>query len=169
MSDTKQNAALEQATHTAGPRELTRRNFLNEVTVGALGVAGLGGAALTYQFLSPNVLFEPATTFRAGNPDLYPVNSVTFLQDQQVYIVRMPAGFYAVSAVCTHLGCVTQWKPEADMIACPCHGSKFKPNGVKIEGPAPRPLPHFAISLTADGELSVDKLQVIKAEQVLKV
>ena len=67
---------------------------------------------VTYQYLSPNVLFEPPTTFRAGNPDLYPLNSVTFLQDQQVYIVRTAQGFYAVSAVCTHLGCITQWKPE---------------------------------------------------------
>jgi cytochrome b6-f complex iron-sulfur subunit len=114
------------------------------------------------------VLFEPATTFRAGNPDLYPVHSVTFLQDQQVYIVRMPEGFYALSAVCTHLGCVTQWKADANMIACPCHGSKFHADGTKIEGPAPRPLPHFAISLTADGELQVDKLQNVKSAQVLK-
>jgi cytochrome b6-f complex iron-sulfur subunit len=149
--------------------EITRRDFLNEITLGALGVAGLGSVAVTYQFFLPNVLFEPPTTFRAGNPDLYPVHSVTFLQDQQVYIVRSPEGFYAVSAVCTHLGCVTQWKPDADMIACPCHGSKFKADGTKIEGPAPRPLPHFAISLTADGELLVDKLQNIKPAQVLKV
>jgi cytochrome b6-f complex iron-sulfur subunit len=149
--------------------EITRRDFLNEITLSALGIAGLGSVAVTYQYFSPNVLFEPSTTFRAGNPDLYPVHSVTFLQDQQVYIVRMPEGFYAVSAVCTHLGCVTQWKPDAEMIACPCHGSKFKPDGAKIEGPAPRPLPHFSISLTADGELLVDKLQNIKSEQVLKV
>jgi len=148
---------------------VTRRDFLNEITMGALGIAGLGSVAVTYQYFSPNVLFEPSTTFRAGNPDLYPVHSVTFLQDQQVYIVRMQEGFYAVSAVCTHLGCITQWKPEGDTIACPCHGSKFKPDGVKIEGPAPRPLPHFAISLTADGELLVDKLQIIKPSQVLRV
>jgi cytochrome b6-f complex iron-sulfur subunit len=146
----------------------TRRDFLNEITLGALGIAGLGSIAVTYQFFSPNVLFEPSPTFRAGNPDLYPVHSVTFLQDQQVYIVRVPEGFYAVSAVCTHLGCVTQWKPDAGMIACPCHGSKFQADGTKIKGPAPRPLPHFAISLTADGELLVDKLQNIKSEQVLK-
>jgi cytochrome b6-f complex iron-sulfur subunit len=169
MSDTKHSSVTGAPRPGEAENEITRRDFLNEITLGALGIAGLGSVAVTYQFFSPNVLFEPPTTFRAGNPDLYPAHSVTFFQDQQVYIVRMPEGFYAVSAVCTHLGCVTQWKPDAEMIACPCHGSKFKPDGTKIEGPAPRPLPHFAVSLTADGELLVDKLQNIKPAQVLKV
>jgi len=169
MSDAKASSSSELAQPAPTGNGVTRRDFLNEVTVGALGIAGLGSVAVTYQYFSPNVLFEPSPTFRAGNPDLYPVHSVTFLQEQQVYIVRVPEGFYAVSAVCTHLGCITQWKPDADMIACPCHGSKFKPEGTKIEGPAPRPLPHFAISLTADGELLVDKLQIIKPSQVLRV
>jgi cytochrome b6-f complex iron-sulfur subunit len=169
MSETKQ-PPFAGVSHESGPGNgITRRDFLNEVTLGALGIAGLGSVAVTYQFFSPNVLFEPPTSFRAGNPDLYPVHSVTILQDQQVYIVRMPEGFYAVSAICTHLGCVTQWKPDTDQIACPCHGSKFKADGTKIEGPAPRPLPHFAISLTADGELFVDKLQTVKPDEILKV
>jgi cytochrome b6-f complex iron-sulfur subunit len=148
---------------------ISRRDFFGEVAVGALGIAGLGAAVVTYQYLSPNVLFEPSTTFRAGNPDLFPANSVTYIQDQQVYIVRTKDGFYAVSAVCTHLGCITQWKPEAEQIACPCHGSKFRSDGKKIEGPAPRSLPHFSITLTADGELLVDKLEEVKADQVLRV
>ena len=169
MSETKHPPLPAAPSPQDAANEITRRDFLNEITLGALGIAGLGSVAVTYQFFSPNVLFEPATTFRAGNPDLYPIHSVTFLQDQQVYIVRMPEGFYAVSAVCTHLGCVTQWKPDSGMIACPCHGSKFKSDGTKIEGPAPRPLPHFAVSLTADGELLVDKLQNIKPGQVLQV
>ena len=147
----------------------TRRDFLNEVTLAALGIAGLGAAVVTYQYLSPNVLFEPSPTFRAGNPDLFPVNSVTYIQDQQVYIVRTNEGFYAVSAVCTHLGCITQWKPEAGQIQCPCHGSKFKSDGGKIEGPAPRPLPHFAMSLTTDGELLIDKLQTTTPGKILKI
>jgi len=166
MSDDTANPV--QANADAKP-EASRRDFLNEITLGALGIAGLGGAAVTYQFFSPNVLFEAPTTFRAGDPDNYPLNSVTFLQDQLVYIVRTAAGFYAVSAVCTHLGCITQWKPDAKMIACPCHGSKFQPNSEKIEGPAVRPLPHYAIRLTDDGELQVDKLEIIKADQVLTV
>jgi cytochrome b6-f complex iron-sulfur subunit len=164
MSDAKNPSAADSPHAVPAGNGVTRRDFLNEITMGALGIAGLGSVVVTYQYFSPNVLFEPSTTFRAGNPDLYPVHSVTFLQDQQVYIVRMPEGFYAVSA-----GCITQWKPDAEMIACPCHGSKFHPDGVKIEGPAPRPLPHFAITLTADGELLVDKLQIINASQVLKV
>ncbi len=151
------------------PIDEGRRDFLNEVAAGALAIAGLGAAVVTWQYLSPNVLFEPSTTFRVGNPDLFPINSVTYLQDQQVYVVRTTDGFYAVSAVCTHLGCITQWKPEANQIACPCHGSKFTELGNKIEGPAPRPLPHFLISLTADGELLVDKLQSVRPGQVLRV
>jgi len=162
MNDTK-------AISVGAPVDAGRRDFLNQITLGALGVAGLGSAAITYQYFSPNVLFEPATQFRAGTPDLYPVHSVTYMQERQVYIVRMPEGFYAVSAICTHLGCITQWKSESLMIACPFHGSKFKPDGTKIEGPAPRPLPHFAISLTSDGELLVDKLQNVKNSQALKV
>jgi cytochrome b6-f complex iron-sulfur subunit len=146
----------------------TRREFLNEAAATALGIAAVGSMIVTYTYLSPNVLFEPPTTFRAGSPDLYAANSVTFLEDQQVYVVRTDNGFYAVSAVCTHLGCVTQWKPELGLIACPCHGSKFKPDGTKIEGPAPRPLPHFAISLTADGELQVDKLEIVSPGQAMK-
>lgn len=155
--------------NTHGTTEVTRRDFFNEITGAALGIVGLGATVVTVKFLSPNVLFEPPTKFRAGAPDDYPVNSVTYLRDQQVYIVRMPEGFYAVSAECPHLGCITAWKPEEDLIACPCHGSKFQKDGAKVAGPAPRPLPHFAIRLMPDGELMVDKLENLQATEVLKV
>ena len=168
MSDREETEHAPAAPGGGAKLVTTRRQFLNEAAAGALGIAGLGSLMVTYGYLSPNVLFEPPTTFRAGSPDLYPPDSVTFLEDQQVYVVRTENGFYAVSAVCTHLGCVTQWKPELGMIACPCHGSKFKPDGTKIEGPAPRPLPHFAVSLTPDGELQVDKLEIINPGQALK-
>jgi cytochrome b6-f complex iron-sulfur subunit len=169
MSEPQDPPSVGETTKGQSEKSVTRRDFLNEVTLGALGIAGLGSVAVSYQFFSPNVLFEPPATFRAGNPDLYPVNSITFIQNQQVYIVRIPDGFYAVSAVCTHLGCITEWRPDVEQIACPCHGSKFKRDGTKIEGPAPRPLPHFAISLTPEGELLVDKLQIVRPDLALKV
>jgi cytochrome b6-f complex iron-sulfur subunit len=148
---------------------VNRRDFLNEIAGGALAIAGIGAAVVTVNYSSPNVLFEPPTTFRAGSPDDYPVNSVTYLQDQQVYIVRTEKGMWALSAVCTHLGCITQWKPESDQIACPCHGSKFQRTGTVQAGPAPRPLPHLSLGLGEDGVLVVDKLEVVKETEILKV
>lgn len=148
---------------------VSRRDFLNEISGGALTIAGLGAAVVTVKYGSPNVLFEPPTTFRAGSPDDYPVNSVTYLQEQQVYIVRTDKGMWALSAVCTHLGCITQWKPESGQIACPCHGSKFQRTGKVEAGPAPQPLPHFSLVLGEDGALVVDKLEVVKEIEILKV
>lgn len=152
-----------------GAQGVSRRDFLNEITAAALGITGLGGALVTLNFVSPNVLFEAPSRFRIGLPEDYPVNSVSFLREQQVFIVRLAAGFYAVSAVCTHLGCITEWKPDDNLIACPCHGSKYTREGMKIAGPAPRALPHFSIQLAPDGQLVVDKLSAVPESKILQV
>ncbi len=151
-----------------GGETMNRRDFLDEVAAAALGIAGLGAIVVTVKYLSPNVLFEPPTSFRVGTPDEYPVNSVTYIAEQEVYIVRLAEGFIAVSAICTHLGCITQWKADLDLVACPCHGSRFKRDGAVVNGPAPRPLPHYAMRLMPDGELLVDKLDVVPQSQVLR-
>ncbi len=148
---------------------VSRRDFFNGITAAAMGIAGLGALVVTTRYLSPNVLFEPPTSFRIGPPDDYPVNSVTYLADQEVYVVRTSPGIFALSAICTHLGCITQWKPELNMIACPCHGSKFRKDGTVEHGPAPRPLAHYAMRLLPDGELLVDKLEIVKPDQTLKL
>jgi cytochrome b6-f complex iron-sulfur subunit len=148
---------------------IDRRNFLNAVSGAALSVAALGAAVLTVEYLVPNALFEPPTSFRVGPPERFAANSVVYLPEQQVYIIREWAGFVAISAICTHLGCITQWSSDLDMISCPCHGSRFKRDGTIEHGPAPRPLPHFAIRLAPDGELIVDKLEIVPRTQILKV
>ena len=148
---------------------LNRRDFLNEIAAGALGISGLGGAVVTLNYISPNVLFEPPARFRIGPPDDFPADSVSFLREQQVFVVRTSEGVFAVSAVCTPLGCITEWKPDDNMIECPCHGSKYTRDGTKVAGPAPRSLPHFNIQLGPDGQLVVDKLSTIPQSQVLRV
>jgi cytochrome b6-f complex iron-sulfur subunit len=114
------------------------------------------------------VLFEPSPVVNVGKPDRYPLGSVTIDVNSGIYIIHSDEGYFSLSAVCTHLGCMTAWKPEPGtelgIIACPCHGSKFfvdktnnqKP-GDKKEGPAPKPLPWKSISLNEDGDLLVDR------------
>lgn len=149
---------------------ISRRYFLELVGVGSIAVTAAGTAILTAEYLSPNVLLEPSPTFKAGPVDEYTPNSVTKMIEEKVYIVRAKEGyFYALSDVCTHLGCITNWLPDEGLIACPCHGSRFDVEGNVIHGPAPRPLVRYSITLNEQGQLVVDKAQVVKENVVLKV
>jgi cytochrome b6-f complex iron-sulfur subunit len=47
---------------------------------------------------------------------------------------------YALSAVCTHLGCVVPWNKAQNKFMCSCHGSQYSKTGAVIRGPAPLPL-----------------------------
>ncbi len=126
-------------------------------------------AQFAYQFLSPNVLYEPSPIVNAGKPDRYPPDSVTLDPETAIYVVRGPEGYYALSAICTHLGCLTAFKSELGIIACPCHGSKFNRDGVKVAGPAPKPLPWLRMWLNDDGELMVDRSSPVSSKQLVRV
>jgi Rieske Fe-S protein len=53
-------------------------------------------------------------------------------------VFRDADGVYAISSICTHLGCIVKTAPDG--FECPCHGSKFGTDGSVSKGPAPRPL-----------------------------
>ncbi len=146
-----------------------RRQFFVRMGLGSLGIAAAGTVAFGYQFLSPNVLYEPSPIVNMGRPESYPLNSVTLDAEARIFVVHDTQGFFALSAVCTHLGCLTAWKPDINIIACPCHGSKFTQEGVKIEGPAPKPLPWLHMWLSDDGELMVDRSNDIRPLQFVRV
>ena len=150
-------------------KELDRRSFFVKLGLGSLSIATAGTAVFAYQFLSPNVLYEPSPVINAGKPESYPLDSVTLDVNSGIYIIHAKEGFFSLSAVCTHLGCLTAWKPELGIVACPCHGSKFKRDGEKIEGPAPRPLPWYRVWLSDDGDLMVDRSTTVRAQQFLRV
>lgn len=161
--------AEEKHAHTEDGADLKRREFFVRLGLGSLGIAAAGTVAFAYQFLSPNVLYEPSPTINAGKPESYPLDSVTLDANSAIYIIHSKEGFFALSAVCTHLGCLTAWKPDLGIIACPCHGSKFNREGEKIAGPAPRPLPWKRVWLSDDGDLMVDRSTDIRPMQFVRV
>jgi cytochrome b6-f complex iron-sulfur subunit len=71
-------------------------------------------------------------------------------------------GVKALYKVCVHLGCLYKWVPTNDRFECPCHGSKYLPTGIRVDGPARRNLDVFVIqAVDANGKV----LDETKAEQ----
>ena len=142
---------------------VSRRSFLGAwaLPVGwtAFSAAAASSLVATTRFMFPNVLFEPPQAFKAGFPSEYNVGEIdTRWKDAfGVWIAREPEGFYALIAVCTHLGCSPNWLAAENKFKCPCHGSGFYRTGVNFEGPAPRPLERARIVLADDGQILVDK------------
>jgi cytochrome b6-f complex iron-sulfur subunit len=154
-------AAPAPAAKAAEAESVSRRGFLKWTTVGwvAFSAACTSGLVASTRFLFPNVLFEPPQSFKVGFPSEYTVGEVdTRWKDAfGVWVVRNSDGFYALIAVCTHLGCSPNWLAAENKFKCPCHGSGFYKTGVNFEGPAPRPLERARIVLADDGQILVDK------------
>jgi len=148
--------------------EVSRRGFLS--WIGIAWVSFTGAMTLisvsTLRFFFPNVLFEPPQTFKAGFPNEYaPGVDNRFKESRGVFMVRDDTEIYALSTVCTHLGCTPNWLDTEGKFKCPCHGSGFYISGINFEGPAPRPLERFRIVLAEDGQILVDKTKVYRQEK----
>ena len=141
--------------------EVSRRGFFSVLGLGwtAFAVAAVTGTGALVRFMMPTVLYEPPQEFKAGYPSEYAVGAVDerFKASYGVWIVREATGFYALSTVCTHLGCTPNWLQADEKFKCPCHGSGFLITGINVEGPAPRPLERYKITLADDGQILIDK------------
>jgi menaquinol-cytochrome c reductase iron-sulfur subunit len=154
----------------------TRRSFLARLGLGATVAALAGQAWALVRSLVPNVLYEEPRRFKVGTPDQFG-EGARFLEDRRVFIFRERNTFYAMSAVCTHLGCTVKMErlPEARRVRaggrefdesaefhCPCHGSRYRGDGTNYAGPAPLPLAYLKLELAPeDGQLVVDSSEVV--------
>ncbi|MET9698550.1 FAD-dependent oxidoreductase [Streptomyces sp. NPDC006529] len=67
--------------------------------------------------------------------------AVTRIEGRRCAVYRDEAGkVHSVSARCTHLGCLVHFNDAETAWECPCHGSRFAPDGAVLQGPATRPL-----------------------------
>ena len=148
---------------------ITRRRLFQATGVAACAAASGGAVLLSTDFLRPRALFEPPTRFTAGLPEAIGVGQVVTNELYRAYVIHAPEGFRALSAVCTHLGCVTRFQPDKNLIACPCHGSRFALDGEVLAGPAPCPLPAFQMGISSQGEIEVDTALVVPTATVFRL
>lgn len=136
---------------------INRREFLNFAWLVSIGFFTVSVAGMTYMFTLPR--------FQAGEfGGVITVGTVEALPEvneppdnyakTKFWLSNTPQGLVALYKVCTHLGCLYNWNNQEIKFICPCHGSQFEKSGTYIQGPAPRNLDQFTVSIeTSEGEV----------------
>ena len=131
--------------------ESTRRGFINWFLGTSAGAFLLSVLYPVGRYLIP----PPAGESTAGTvtlsikpDDVKPNTGQIFkFANRPAILVRTPAGeLRAFSAVCTHLNCTVQYRPDLSHIWCACHNGHYDLNGKNIAGPPPRPLDTFVVN-----------------------
>ena len=132
--------------------EASRRGFVNWMlgtSVGAFLISVLYPVA---RYLVPPMVGEStaaSVTLPIKPGDVKPNTGQIFkFGSRPAILVRTSAGdLKALSAVCTHLNCTVQYRPDLSHIWCACHNGHFDLNGQNISGPPPRPLDAFVVNV----------------------
>lgn len=149
--------------------KISRRSVLNYI-LGA-GFSALGLATLypiARYIMPPRAQGAGTQSVAAGKVgDLKPNEGVIFkFGDQPAILILKPDGqpdnassYVAFTAVCTHLGCTVQYRPDLEEIWCACHNGHYDLNGNVLSGPPPKPLTEYTVAIKGQ-EIFVSKTQV---------
>lgn len=145
---------------TPDEQAVPRRGFLRRAGTFVLTGAFFAQAVALVRALWPDVLYEPSARFKIGTPTEF-AEGLSYIETKRLFVWRRANEFYAMSAVCTHLGCTVKaaggQPPGTTEFHCPCHGSRYREDGTNYAGPAPRPLERYRLELAPDdGQMLVD-------------
>ena len=135
-----------------GVEPTTRRSFLGTLLVGTLlaGGAAIFGSIAAYLFPREDVsaALGPQRT-KVGKADdiLVGEGKLALVDEEPVWIVRLTRGFVAMSAWCTHKGCIVKWDERERLFRCPCHEGLFDERGNVVSGLPLRSLTRFRVGL----------------------
>ena len=139
---------------------MKRRTFL-DVLIAASGA--VLGAFVIYpiaRYLVPPKAPEAATrrVVAAKQDEVSPGGFKIFpFGGEPGILIRTRNGEYrALSAVCTHLGCTVQLRPDGQSIWCACHNGLYDLEGRNVSGPPPRPLEAYVVHVIG-GDVVVEK------------
>lgn len=135
----------------------SRRAILQGIGVSAIGTLLLGSISGCQSAATPTAttstcstggicvsLSDPANAPLAKTGGAMIVDSA----NDSILVMRVSdTEVAAVSAVCTHAGCIVDFDQQAKLVNCPCHGSQFGEDGHVIRGPARTPLRSYTATL----------------------
>lgn len=149
----------EESAEDKARKQMNRREFLTYAWGATLGLLVLESGLVTFLFMYPRFKAgEFGGKFFIGPESNLPPSDAAPIPytDGKFWLItdeaQEPKALYMV---CTHLGCLYKWAESNFRFECPCHGSKFSHDGYFIEGPAPRSLDTFEITIE-DGEVVVN-------------
>jgi cytochrome b6-f complex iron-sulfur subunit len=148
------------------PEPVPRRDFLGLLSLWSMATTLVFATVGIARMPKAAVLPSPSKKFRVTIPETLPAGEAFVPPGRATALFRDQDGVYAISIVCTHLGCIV--KPTANGFECPCHGSGFARDGAVVRGPAPQPLSW--IKVTADAStVIVDEGATVPAGTKVRV
>ena len=114
----------------------SRRKFITTLTL----LLASGGLLLRY--LIPRTSGKRRVLASAAAADV-PQGGALLFRNERLALFRDDSGFYALSLICSHLGCTVTVTEDA--LSCPCHGSRFDRQGKVLTGPADRALARMKV------------------------
>ncbi len=140
---------------------MSRRGFLGWGMSVFTGVGALFVFFLTaLRMPLPSLLPGRSGKFKIGHKEDYPPGTVKYFENERTFVFADQDGIYAMSSVCTHLGCIVN--KEEKKFSCPCHGSQYDLTGKVTRGPAPKNLPWFKVERLPSGRLIVNRNKPVK-------
>ncbi len=133
----------------------TRRNILNWFLATSSGVLLASIFYPIARYLVPPEVEESTSrnvTLSIKPEEVKPNSGQIFrFGSQPGILIRTPEGeLRGFSAVCTHLACIVQYRPDLNHIWCACHNGHYDLNGKNIAGPPPRPLEKYDVNVRGD-------------------
>ncbi|HUP22317.1 MAG TPA: Rieske (2Fe-2S) protein [Thermoanaerobaculia bacterium] len=153
---------------TESRSSLSRRRLVNRLMGGSFGALVAWILYPVLRFLEPVEVAEAATSqIEAGltnDPELLAKGfKIVPFGNDPVIVVRAGEGDYrALSATCTHLDCIVEYRPDRGLIWCNCHNGQFDLSGQVVGGPPPRPLRPYRVHLVEGVPGGADTLVVEK-------
>ncbi|MDP3143242.1 MAG: Rieske (2Fe-2S) protein [Candidatus Omnitrophota bacterium] len=122
---------------------------------------------ISISFLLPRLFSkEQQNIFNIGKIGDFPKGSIKFIISAKAFVIADKEGIYAISAVCTHRGCLI--KEGKGVLRCPCHAAQFNTTGKVTSGPARDNLAWYLVQSDKEGKLTLNTSKIMPTGTKLK-